>query len=215
VLRAERTDEVLYVRASDPDPFVHVTHRAAPGFAAVAFEAASLADLEALAKLESAAVDRPEGPGGSAVVQLTDPSGFRVEVVAGRAPAARISVARPPLADSAFQTPRLNSVKRVAKGPSHLKRLGHCVLNANDFRKSGARHKSRFGLITSNEISLDGMGPPLGAFLRRDRGPIPSDHHTLFLIGSGQPKFNHAAFEVADFDDLMCGSDWLRAKFRI
>jgi catechol 2,3-dioxygenase-like lactoylglutathione lyase family enzyme len=214
MVRAGRTDEVLYMRGFDPDPFLHVTHLGAPGFAALAFEAASLADLEALATAESASVDPLDGPGGGAVVKLTDPSGFKVEVVAGRTAAARIEVARPPLGNSAYETPRLNAVKRIAKGPSHVKRLGHCVLNATDFRESEAWYKSRFGLITSDEISLDGEGRALGAFLRCDRGATPSDHHTLFLVGSGRPKFNHAAFEVADLDDLMCGSDWLRANER-
>jgi hypothetical protein len=55
----------------------------------------------------------------------------------------------------------------------------------------------------------------LGAFLRCDRGETPTDHHTLFLLQSpaGTAKFNHAAFEVADFDDLMLGHTHLkRAK---
>jgi hypothetical protein len=36
----------------------------------------------------------------------------------------------------------------------------------------------------------------------------------MFLLGTGKPGFNHAAFEVADFDDLMCGHDWLKQKGR-
>jgi hypothetical protein len=50
--------------------------------------------------------------------------------------------------------------------------------------------------------------------MRCDRGELPTDHHSLFLVGSGSPKFNHAAFEVADFDDLMTGHDYLAAKGR-
>ena len=95
-----------------------------------------------------------------------------------------------------------------------MKRLGHCVLNVKNFRESEAWYKSRFGLITSDEINLGSPEQALGAFLRCDRGPIPSDHHTLFLLGAGKPGFNHAAFEVADFDDLMCGHDWLKQKGR-
>jgi catechol 2,3-dioxygenase-like lactoylglutathione lyase family enzyme len=95
-----------------------------------------------------------------------------------------------------------------------VKRLGHCVLNVKNFRESEAWYKSRFGLITSDEINPGSPEQALGAFLRCDRGPIPSDHHTLFLLGTGKPGFNHAAFEVADFDDLMCGHDWLKQKGR-
>ena len=61
MVRAPRTDEVLYMRGSDPDPFLHVAHRGAPGFDAVAFVAASLTDLETLTATESAAVARLDG----------------------------------------------------------------------------------------------------------------------------------------------------------
>ena len=35
-----------------------------------------------------------------------------------------------------------------------MKRLGHCVLNVKNFSESEAWYKSRFGLITSDEINL-------------------------------------------------------------
>jgi catechol 2,3-dioxygenase-like lactoylglutathione lyase family enzyme len=212
--RADRSGDTLYVRGTDGDPFLHVTHRGEAGFAGVAFEAASVDDLRMIARAEGAAVERLDGPGGGSVVRLTDPNGFAVEVVAGRESADPIEIARATRTNSAYETPRLNTVKRVGRGPSHVKRLGHCVLNVKDFRLSETWYKSRFGFITSDEISL---GPPeavLGAFLRCDRGPIPSDHHTLFLVGGSKPRFNHAAFEVADYDDLMKGNWWLQEKQR-
>ena len=47
--------------------------------------------------------------------------------------------------------------------------------------------------------------------MRCDRGATPTDHHTLFLVQSPKgPGFNHAAFEVADFDDLMAGHQQLK-----
>jgi catechol 2,3-dioxygenase-like lactoylglutathione lyase family enzyme len=109
---------------------------------------------------------------------------------------------------------RRDSVKRVTAGPSHVQRLGHCVLNVTDFRASERWYKERFGFITSDEIAVEGMPDSVGAFMRCDRGDLPTDHHTLFLLGSGSPKFNHAAFEVADLDDLMAGHDHLTAKGR-
>ena len=214
MVRADRTGDALYMRGLDGDAFLHVTHKGEPRFVAAGFEAASMQDLEALAREEKASLDRLDGPGGGSLLKLTDPNGFQIEVVAARAPDARIEPpARAPVND-AYATPRLNALKRLAKGPSHVKRLGHCVLNVKNFRESEAWYKSRFGLITSDEIKLESPERALGAFLRCDRGPIPSDHHTLFLLGTGKPGFNHAAFEVADFDDLMCGHDWLKEKGR-
>jgi len=212
MVRAERTGNTLYMRGLDPDPFLHVTHIGEPAFLAAGFEAASMEDLETLAREENATIARLDGPGGGSVVRLTDPNGFLVEVVAARTAATRLDPpSRAPFND-AYATPRLNALTRLRKGPSHVKRIGHCVLNVKNFRESEAWYKSRFGLITSDEINLGSPEQVLGAFLRCDRGSIPSDHHTLFLLGTGKPGFNHAAFEVADFDDLMLGHDWLKQK---
>jgi hypothetical protein len=41
--------------------------------------------------------------------------------------------------------------------------------------------------------------------MRCNRGELYVDHHTLFLLGIGEPGFNHAAFEIADWDALMEG----------
>jgi catechol 2,3-dioxygenase-like lactoylglutathione lyase family enzyme len=214
MVRAQRSGDALYVRGLDGDPFLHVTHRGEPRFLAAGFEAASMRDLEILAREEKATIDPLDGPGGGSVVRLTDPDGFQIDVVAGGGSVARIDApARSPIND-ASATPRLNAVKRLPKGPSHVKRLGHCVLNVRNFRESEAWYKSRLGLITSDEINLGSPDQVLGAFLRCDRGPIPSDHHTLFLLGTGKPGFNHAAFEVVDFDDLMCGHDFLKQQGR-
>ena len=126
---------------------------------------------------------------------------------------ARTSRAREPTNDARARV-RTNAVKRVAAGASHVQRLGHCVLNVTDFRTSERWYKERFGFITSDEIAVDGIPDSVGAFMRCDRGEVPTDHHSLFLVGPGTPKFNHAAFEVADFDDLMAGHDHLTAKGR-
>ena len=57
MVRADRRDDVLYMRGLDPDPFLHVTHRGAPGFVGLAFEAASTDDVERLAKAENAILE--------------------------------------------------------------------------------------------------------------------------------------------------------------
>ena len=214
MVRAERTSDTLYMRGLDEDPFLHVTHRGEPRFVAAGFAAASVKDLETLAQEENASIVQLDGPGGGSVVRLSDPNGFVVEVVAGRAAAARIEVPRVAPANDSYEMRRENMVKRIAPGPAHVARVGHCVLGVRDFRASEAWYKLRLGFITSDEISLGAPGQALGAFLRCDRGSLPCDHHTLFLLGTGTPKFNHAAFEVADFDDLMRGNDWLTQKGR-
>jgi len=214
LVRAARGPESLHMRGAGPAAFVHVTRRGEPGFAGLAFRAGSVADLHALARHDGVAVAALDGPGEGSLVRLRDPDGFDVEVVAGQTSVSELPIPGHEPSNDARNRLRRDVLKRVGAGPAHVQRLGHCVLNVSDFRRSEQWYKERFGLITSDEIWVGDPNMAIGAFLRCDRGDIPTDHHTLFLLGTGVPKFNHAAFEVADFDDLMAGNDHLRSKGR-
>ena len=94
------------------------------------------------------------------------------------------------------------------------RRIGHAVLKVRDFRRSEEWYKTRFGFLTSDEIEA-AEGLALGALMRCDRGDRPADHHTLFLAQLPGPLgLLHAAFEVANIDDLMLGHQHLKAKKR-
>jgi catechol 2,3-dioxygenase-like lactoylglutathione lyase family enzyme len=67
MVRAERTGNALYMRGLDENPFLHVTHLGEPAFLAAGFKAASMEDLQALAREEKALIDRLDGPGGGSV----------------------------------------------------------------------------------------------------------------------------------------------------
>jgi catechol 2,3-dioxygenase-like lactoylglutathione lyase family enzyme len=210
LVRAGRTDNALYMRGTGPEPYAHVTQKGEPRFVGVAFRAGSIADLEKLAKAEGRDVTSLDGPGGGKMVALADPDGYRLEIVAGREPAATIPVAHEFPTNDSFFYPRQNSPKRVGDGPSRIKRLGHLVLGVSDFARAADWWRARFGFIPSDQWPEEN---PRGAFLRCDRGAMPVDHHTVGLV-QGAVRFGHAAFEVADFDDLMRGSEHLRAKSR-
>lgn len=214
VIEVPSMDGMLYARGMGPQPFVHATSLGEPAFQALGLRAESLNDLEKLAASEGATVEKLSAPGGGFVVALTDPDGFRIEVVAGQEPAAALALSCEPTRNNAHAKARLRMPTRLSEGPAHVVRLGHAVLEVKDFRTSEAWYKSHFGFITSDEIEF-APGMAMGAFMRCDRGDTPTDHHTLFLLQSpsGIPKFNHAAFEVTDFDDLMLGHMHLkRAK---
>jgi catechol 2,3-dioxygenase-like lactoylglutathione lyase family enzyme len=213
--RAGRDDGTLYMRGTDDEGFLHVTHFAPePGFVGLAFETRTEADLVELAGRDGySAVEDLEGPGGGRVVRTVDPDGFQVEVVADRRSVGRLPMPAALSRNDAANRPRVGASIRLPTGPSHVKRLGHCVLDVLDFRISEAWYKSQFGLVTSDEIALD-EHTALGAFLRCDQGERYVDHHTLFLVGIGRTGLNHAAFEVADFDDLMRSHTHLLADGR-
>src|SRR5882757_7463816 len=90
----ERTDDALYMRGTDDEGFVHVSHLGAEAaFIGLAFEANSDADLDELATdAEFSDVIELDGPGGGRVVRATDPDGFEVEVVAGRGSVGHLSM---------------------------------------------------------------------------------------------------------------------------
>ena len=210
----EATDRRLVMRGASTAPVLHVTEFGEPGLAGLAFRAASVADLERLAAAEGATVEDLALPGGGRVARLSDPDGHRVEIVAGQAPVPPLGLPTSQRWNLAAERQRLGVTKCVPAGPAHVVRLGHVVLNVSDFRTSERWYKDRFGFITSDEVQVSPEFA-LGAFLRCDRGETPTDHHTLFLAQSPKgPGFNHAAFEVADLDDLMLGHQRLKEAGR-
>lgn len=210
---AAATDDVLYMRGIGSSPFLHVTHAAdEASFLGVAFLADSVADLELLARTEAFSdVEELEGPGGGKVVRTVDPDGVNVEVVAAREPVARIGA--PAVADSnrIDRTSRTGAPLRLVEGPAHVARLGHCVLDVVHYPTTSAWYAEHLGLVVSDEVMLDET-KPLGAFMRCNRGADYVDHHTMFFVGAGTARFNHAAFEVANLDDLMLGHSHLASR---
>lgn len=213
LLAREATPERLVCRGHGDSPALHVTERGDPAFAGFALRARDVKDLDRLAAAENTTVEDLDLPGGGRCVRLIDPDGHSVEVVAGQTPVAPLPI-QVETWNHAADRPRRRAPKRTQPGPAHVIRLGHVVLNVADFRASERWYKDRFGFITSDEIRV-GPDVALGAFLRCDRGDLPTDHHTLFLAQAPKgPGFNHAAFEVADLDDLMLGHEQLKAKGR-
>lgn len=204
----------LYGKGSDGRPFFHVTQPGEANFLAVGLRAETVADLETLAAAEGVAIENLNEPGGGKIIRLTDPDGHGIEVVAGQTN----SEATFPLADQAHNTAvtksRVRSMVRLDSTPAHVHRIGHAVLKVRDFRASEIWYKDRFGFLTSDEVEA-AKDVPLGAFMRCDRGDRPADHHTIFLAQlPGEIGLLHAAFEVANLDDLMLGHQHLKAKKR-
>jgi catechol 2,3-dioxygenase-like lactoylglutathione lyase family enzyme len=211
LVTALRDENALYSRGSDPAPWIHAVERGEPGFAGVAFDAASAEDLGAAARMEGASAIEPlDGPGTGRRVRFRDPDGFCVEVVHGRAPSERLPTQRALPYNTGREHPRTNQLQRLERGPTRVKRLGHCVVRVADFRVSEAWYKSRFGFVTSDEVTLGGPDRVVTAFLRCDRGGVPVDHHTFLCVGLGEPGFDHAAFEVEDIDAVMLGHEHLK-----
>ena len=213
LVRAARTDRALYMRGTDPRHYVHVTERGEPAFLGIGLQAASAADLDALARTEGASAVEPiDEPGGGRRVRLIDPNGIAIEVVHGIATLPALSVPQRRPTNDGTHHDRLGARHAIDAGPAHVKRLGHFVLVVNDFRETEAFYHSRFGFLNSDELYVGDRGQVLGAFMRCDRGDDFVDHHTFLAIGAGMVALNHVAFEVQDLDDLMVGHERLEQR---
>ena len=85
MVRAERTKDTLYMRGTDPAPFIHVTHLGDAKFVGLAFRAQSEEDLDRISKADGASeIEDLDEPGGGKRVRLTEPNGYQIEIVFGQ-----------------------------------------------------------------------------------------------------------------------------------
>ncbi len=210
---SQRDEERLYVRGSDPSPYVHVTERGEVGFRGLAFEAGSAETLSEASTLPGASgVEDIEAPWGGQRVRFTDPDGFPVEVVHGRKALPALAVPVGAGCNRGSERVRFGELCRVPTGPARVKRLGHVVVKVSNFGVSAEWYKSRFGFLSSDDVYLGEKENILTSFMRCDLGSDYTDHHSLLCIGLGDPGFDHAAFEVEDVDAVMTGHEHLAAK---
>jgi catechol 2,3-dioxygenase-like lactoylglutathione lyase family enzyme len=201
------------MRGADSHHHLHVTELGDPAFAGVALEAASVGDLEAMSRVPGAGpVEAIDEPGGGRRVTLHDPNGIRIDVVHGIERLAPLPLPEPRRVNTTDRRARLGERQHVARGPAHVKRLGHFVLLVKDFRETEAFYRTHFGFRNSDEIFLGERDKVLAAFMRLDRGDDYVDHHAFLAVGAGRVELNHVSFEVQDLDDLMTGHEHLEAK---
>jgi len=207
--RSARTETALYMRGTDAQHHVHVTHLGEPAFLGLAFHAASRDDLSTLARAGGGKVELLDEPGGGEAVHLRDPDGRIVDVVYGIASVDRVGLRQHPPLNTGADRLRVGTLQRVAAGPSQVKRCGHSAIKTADLNRLWRWYQQHLGMLVSDDFYIEEPNKPLGRFVRCDRGKSAADHHTLLLIETGEVKLGHVAWEVADFDDLMVGHDHL------
>lgn len=205
-LQAEIKDGLLLARGTDNVPYIYLAEEASEAaFISVGFEAESEAALREIAAIDQIEIEANPLPGGGLIARLEDPNGFKVEVVTNLQPTPSLSVAARSGFNSGTEKQRIGARVTFTDSDCLIKRLGHAVLFVRDFRATFAWYAERLGLMISDEIVMEKAGEEqtLGAFTRCNRGEEFVDHHTMFFIQAEKPGFNHAAFEVADWDVLM------------
>jgi catechol 2,3-dioxygenase-like lactoylglutathione lyase family enzyme len=213
---AARTDAAVYLRGTDPDPPCYVLTEGASDVTAIAFEADSAADLEAISKIDGASpIEKLDGPAGGSVVRLRDPHGMQVEIVYGQARLDPLDPAPSHQFNMDGRRDRRGPLPGVRPGPAHVRRIGHLVLESADPVSVYDWYQERLGLRKSDEVRLPGGGTQM-RFAALDRGAEFVDHHVVgfqYALDEGT-RVQHIAFEVGNLDDLMAGHHHLKAKRR-
>jgi hypothetical protein len=208
-----RTDGAIYFRGVLPQHHcVVVEARPHDAFLAIGLRAASATDLRTLAAAHSAQVEATSEPGGGDVVRLTDPAGFRVEVVHGLQDLPPLHSRPPRVMNLPEQKLRANAPQPALVGPAEVFRLGHAVMQRQEFARNANWYVQNFGLIASDVLLLPGTREPVLAFLRCDRGEAFADHHTVVIALGPENGYEHAAFELMDVDALGAGAEWLQKQ---
>ena len=208
-----RTDDELQLRGTDPgSPCVIIRRGPRSRFVGLAFAAQDKADVERLANATGARTRAlPEAIGGVAV-DLTDPNGIPVRIVADTHELAGLAPQQPHTFNFGHELRRANATQRPPREPARVQRLGHVVLQSTKYIQSLDFYLDHFGLIVSDFMYYAGQrhrGPTM-SFIRCDRGSTPTDHHTLAMALGPSNRYVHSAYQVCDLDAIGAGGEYLR-----
>ncbi|ANE81960.1 2,3-dihydroxybiphenyl 1,2-dioxygenase [Mycobacterium adipatum] len=212
---ALRDPQELHLRGTTAGPPCVILRRGPrTRFAGLALRAADEVDVLRLADKTGAPVLRlPEVIGGIGV-QLTDPSGTPVKVVAGQHELPAQPEQQPQVINAGSGVARVNATVRPPRVPARVQRLGHVVLQSTIYVQTLNWYLDTFGMIVSDFLFFPGQrerGPAM-SFIRCDRGSTPTDHHTLALALGPADRYIHSAYEVSDLDALAAGGEYLKER---
>jgi catechol 2,3-dioxygenase-like lactoylglutathione lyase family enzyme len=208
-----RTADELQLRGRDPgSPCVLIRKGPRSTFLGPAFRAADSSDVLRLAEATGrTAVRLPESLGGI-TVDLIDPNGVRVRVVSGTEDLPALPAQAPLTINTGHDVARTNHTQRPPREPAAVQRLGHVVLQTTKYVETLDWYLEHLGLIVSDFLYFPGQRErgPVMSFIRCDQGGTPTDHHTLALMLGPANQYVHSAYQVADFDALAAGGEYLR-----
>ncbi len=210
-----RTGNELHVRGTDAGaPCVIVRRGTASRYLGAAYLAQDEADLLRLADASGChARPLPDAIGGMSV-DLVDPSGAPVHVVAGMHQLEPLRSQTPHTFNVGHELLRVNATQRPGREPAKVQRIGHLVLQTTKYLQTLNWYLDTLGMIVSDFLYYPGQrdrGPTM-SFIRCDRGAIPADHHTLALALGPQNRYVHSAYQVCDLDALAAGGEYLREQ---
>ncbi|CDM77054.1 putative 2,3-dihydroxybiphenyl-1,2-dioxygenase or glyoxalase/bleomycin resistance protein [Mycobacterium marinum] len=212
---AWRSPDELRLRGTDAGAACVIVRRAPrTRFAGVAYRACDEVDVLRLAdKCGATARPLPETIGGL-TVDLVDPSGMSVRVVAGMDELPALPTQQPSVLNFGHDLPRANLPQRPPRVPARIQRLGHVVVQSTRYAEALNWYLDHLGMIVSDFQFFPGQrdrGPTM-SFIRCDRGSTPADHHTLAMALGPANRYLHSAYQVSDLDALAAGGEYLKQR---
>jgi catechol 2,3-dioxygenase-like lactoylglutathione lyase family enzyme len=209
---ALRTTDELWLRGTDSgSPCVLIRRGPRPRFVAAAYTAQDHSDVLRLAEATGSRVRAlPESLGGVAV-DLVDPSGVTVRVVAGRHQLEPLPAQTQHQLNFGHELQRVNTTQRPPCEPTRVQRLGHVVMQTTKYREALDWYLDHLGMIVSDFLYYPGRRDrgPVMSFIRCDRGQTPADHHTLAMALGPSNRYVHSAYQVSDIDAMGAGARYL------
>lgn len=210
---SSRTPAALYMRGTGSAHHIHVTELGESTRAlGVGLRVDRHEDLARIAARAGVAVEESREPGGGVRAVLTDPNGLRVELVYGQETVEALPVREPLVLNDARSARRLGSFQRPVRGPSHVARVEHAVLEGPSFEAAEAFYRDLLGMEVSDRIHAGDPAATVVVFLHCGSGTAYTDHHTIALAKSRETGFHHSAFVTIDWDDLMLGHHHLKDR---
>ena len=216
---ALRMPDEIHLRGTRPgSPAVIIRRAERTRFAGVAFRAQDEIDVLRLADAVNAPTRRLPDTLGGVAVELRDPSGCPVKVVAGLHQLPALPDQPPHLFNVGATPSRVNATQRPPRVPARVQRLGHVVLQSTTYLETLNWYLDHLGMIVSDFLYFPGQRQrgPVMSFIRCDVGSTPVDHHTLALTLGPANRYVHSAYQVSDLDALAAGGEYLteRGYFR-
>jgi hypothetical protein len=209
--RAGRTKDRLYMRGTDPAPYLHITHLGPSKLLGMAFYVEDEQDLRKFSKTSGASgVENLDEPGGGQRVRIADPLGYQMELVCGQRAVQPLALRKHVTNWGDEKLRRAGKLLRLDPGPSQVKRIAHAVLMTEGARDKIRWYREMFGFVPSDEVYAGPRDNIIASFNRCDRGETYVDHHTFLCFEGPNTGLNHVSFEVHSFDDLMVGHEHLK-----
>ncbi|WP_099225250.1 VOC family protein [Mycobacterium persicum] len=207
-----RTPDELQLRGTDAgSPCILIRRGQRSRLVGAAFTAQDKDDLLRLSDATGRTPQRLPQTLGGVSVDLTDPSGLTVRVVAGTHPLEPLPSPPPHTFNTGHEVQRVNATQRPPRRPATVQRLGHLVLQTTTYLQTLNWYLDTLGMIVSDFLYYPDQrnrGPAM-SFIRCDRGMTPTDHHTLALTLGPANRYVHSAYQVCDLDSLAAGGQYL------